>query len=47
MFQSGDYGLRTFNVFDFRPYSDDDKLENLWANSSLEGADDREPVRGA
>ena len=32
--------MSTFNGSDLRHYSDDDKLENLRANSSLAGEDD-------
>jgi len=28
MFQSGDYGVTTFNGSDLKPHYDDDKLEN-------------------
>jgi len=47
MFQPGDNGVGTFNGYDLKPYSDDYKLENLRANSSLEGEDGGEPARGA
>ena len=37
----GDYGVScTFNVADLKPYYEDDNLENLRANSFLEGEDD-------
>jgi len=37
----GDYGVScTFNVSDLKPYFEDDKLENLRANSFSEGEDD-------
>jgi len=37
----GDYGVScTFNVSDLKPYFEDDKLENLKANSFLKGEDD-------
>jgi len=47
MFQAGDYGVGTFNGTNLKPYSDDDKLQNLRANSSLEGEDDGALARGA
>ena len=37
MFQSGDYGVCTFNDTDLKPYFEDDKLENLRKNSFVEG----------
>ena len=40
MFQLGDYGVGSFNGFDLKRYYNDDKLQNLRANSSLEGEDD-------
>jgi len=40
----GDYGVScTFNVADLKPYYEDDHLENLRANSFLEGEDDVPP----
>ena len=36
-----DYGVScTFNVSNLKPYLTDDKLQNLMANSFLEGEDD-------
>jgi len=41
-----DYGLScTLNVADLKPYFEDDNLENLRANSFLEGEDDV-PMKG-
>ena len=41
---SGEYGVScTFNVTDLKPYFDDDKLENLRANSLQQG-EDAEPM---
>ena len=47
MFEPGDYGVGTFNGFDLKPCSDNDKLEYLRVNCSLEGKDDGVPARGA
>jgi len=47
MFQPRDYGVGTFNGSDLKPYSNDDKLENLRPKSSLEVEDEGVLARGA